>query len=297
MEARTGKRANDLQSTIHHDAKIDFVSLSKSKSNQTQAMILIIDEKKDLFLSSIYPENDHSEFRLKKIGSHVSSAAWNEDYDQVAAISDSRILIWYQTNTLHDDLFSMSSEGRDYPGLGKNPRIINFARAAIVVENDDGSKITVTLSPVFETIHEYLLTNKWEKALHLCRFVESPQVWAMLTALAMQNTKIEFAEAGLKACCIVDKLFHLQYIKSLKGEKVKYHRNLDWHLCTFKKTYSVSLLKTRRNKQSCANSARRTVETNAFVLDAKSIVNLNGSNNGQRLDVIYSLTIIICDHE
>jgi len=215
------KKANDLQSAIHHDANIDLVSLSKSRSNQTQTKILIIDEKKDLFLCSICPETGHRECELKKIGSHVYSAAWNEEYDQVAAISDCRILIWYQTNSLHDDLFSMASESIDCPGIGKNPRIANFAKAAITVESNDGNKITTVISPVFETIHEYLLSNKWEKALHLCRFVENPKVWAMLTVLAIQNMNVEVAEAGLKACRLVDKLFHLQYIKSLKNEKEK----------------------------------------------------------------------------
>lgn len=92
----------------------------------------------------------------------------------LAAIQDVRLVVWYTPGaaSFSQQLLRMSSLQYDNGELGRSPRVTDFNGTWVFVRRVDGSLLNIPIRSYAIMLHDYVLENKWPRALNLCRMVQ-----------------------------------------------------------------------------------------------------------------------------
>lgn len=104
----------------------------------------------------------------------MQSLYWNTDYNILAAIQDVRLVVWYTPGAacFSQQLLRLSSLQYDSADLGRGPKVTGFNGTAVLIRRADGSLLNIPISPYATVLHDYIMSNKWNEALDLCRMVQ-----------------------------------------------------------------------------------------------------------------------------
>lgn len=92
---------------------------------------------------------------IKIKGNQIQSFAWNSEENILAAIQDTRLVVWYcPTAAFSTTLLRLASFHYESPELGKGPRIANFIDDFVSVRRADGTLINVMISPFPSVLHK-----------------------------------------------------------------------------------------------------------------------------------------------
>lgn len=219
------KRApmGESMAEIEHDTEITKVSLSQYGPNQQERRLIFIDRKNEMFMSPVTPLPGMKKvFLTKKICTQVDTVAWNDKCDILAAVADTRLITWLYPNApyVDNDLLELASETKDGSEFGTSPTIIAFHDTALIVRREDGMMLTTAVTPFPAMIYDLVSRIHWVEAVRMCRFVDSSQLWATLSGLALQHQELGTAVVALSAINKVDKMQYLKYIQNMpSGER------------------------------------------------------------------------------
>lgn len=126
---------------------------------------------------------------------------WNDAYNMLAGIADSRFTVWYYPSVVYVDknLLSKCIYQREASEFGRNPSLVGFLGNHVTMRGFDGSVIHTGIAPYATVLHAYIATNKWDDALKLCRFVKESYLWAILAGAAIYNKDLETAATAYAA--------------------------------------------------------------------------------------------------
>lgn len=161
--------------------------------------LAFVDKNRDLYLSNV--RTIGTQRKIHKLGTNISSFVWNDAYNMLAGIADSRFTIWYYPSIVYVDknLLARSIYQRDASEFGKSPALISFLGNNVTMRTADGSVIHTTVPPYACVLLAYISSNKWEDALKLCRFVKETSLWAILAGAAIYGKDLETASYAYAA--------------------------------------------------------------------------------------------------
>jgi intraflagellar transport protein 80 len=163
-----------------------------------------------------------SRARLAKLGTMVQSLVWHEDHSMLAAISNNKLVVWYNPSAAFVDpeLLDRVRSDRDGADFGKNPVIANFSNSGCTIARADGATMSAGVSPYPSALHKYVSAKgsgkgAWDNAIRLCRFVKDAQMWACLASMAAGAKELDAAEIAYAAIDEVDKVQYIAHIKTI----------------------------------------------------------------------------------
>lgn len=87
-------------------------------------------------------------------GSQIQSFQWNSEENIIAAIQDTRLMVWYcPTASYSPVLLRLCSFFYDSSELGKSPRVDSFVGDLVAIRRADGSLLNIMVSPFPALIH------------------------------------------------------------------------------------------------------------------------------------------------
>lgn len=97
---------------------------------------MFVDSNADLYVCSVLAPAP------VKLAGSVSSYAWNDSADILAAASDGHLLLWYcpEAAIAARDLVEVTRERRTAP-LGAAPTIAAFSGSAVTIRQSDGTRV------------------------------------------------------------------------------------------------------------------------------------------------------------
>ena len=181
---------------ISHSADISEISLNKNNFGAGRQLI-IFDKNRDLYITKT-----QSAIILHKLANMVKTFRWNDDNDLLAAILDTKFVIWYYPTAIFidDDIALLSRYEIDGSFYGSNPQIVSFDGSGCKVRRSDGAMMAVSnMSPFPKILQEFAKQKEWEKAIRLCRRVKNRELWAALAAMSMACQELNTAEVAYAA--------------------------------------------------------------------------------------------------
>ncbi|XP_017775258.1 PREDICTED: intraflagellar transport protein 80 homolog [Nicrophorus vespilloides] len=213
IDLASNRNMSENVSTIQHAGFIIQLALDQS-GTASERRVAVMDKNRDLFMVEV--RDGHKTFQ--KLGGQIQSFKWNSDENMVAAVQDTRLIIWYCPSACFDrDILKLCSLQYDSHELGRSPRIHDFVGNSVSIRRADGSLLNVPISPFPSLLHSYIQSNKWTDALNLCRNINETSLWACLAVLATQSDTeaLEIAEEAYAAINQYDKVLYIQHIKEL----------------------------------------------------------------------------------
>lgn len=195
--------------------KNEIVELALDQAGTAnERKLAFIDKNRDLYLTNV--RTIGLQRKINKLGSNISSFVWNDAYNMLAAIADSRFTIWYYPSIVYVDknLLSRSIYLRDASEFGKSPALISFLGNNVTMRTSDGSVIHTTVPPYASVLLAYISSNKWDDALKLCRFVKETSLWAILAGAAVYGKDLDtasYAYAALNEVLVLGLFFEYIY--------------------------------------------------------------------------------------
>ncbi|EDV28474.1 uncharacterized protein TRIADDRAFT_49567 [Trichoplax adhaerens] len=182
-----------------------------------ERQLAIIDKNRDVYLAKVR----RSEAAFIKLGTMVSSLAWNDACNMLAAIQDNHFTIWYYPSVVYADrdILHLTQYEKNASEFGKSPQILSFADNYCVMRRADGAVVTTCTSPYPAVLHEYANKNRWADAVKLCRFIKDPAMWACLAAMSAYAKDLSTAEIAYAAIDEVDKVQYITYIKDIPSRE------------------------------------------------------------------------------
>lgn len=161
--------------------------------------------------------------KINKLGTNIHNFVWNDAYNMLAGIADSRFTIWYYPGVVFVDkyLLQRTVYQRDAIEFGKNPTLVSFLGNNVSMRTSDGAVIHSAIPPYASVLHTYLTANKMAEALKLCRFMKENYLWAMLAGAAIMARDLDTAQAAYAALNEVDKVEYIEYIKQSPNRDIK----------------------------------------------------------------------------
>lgn len=87
----------------------------------------------------------------------MQSYEWNTEENILAAIQDTRLVVWYcPTACFNSTLLRLSSLQYDSSELGRSPTINGFIGQSVSIRRADGSLIYVPIAPFPAFLHRYV---------------------------------------------------------------------------------------------------------------------------------------------
>lgn len=205
--------STDNSSNIQHTMNIVQLALDQA-GPASERRAAILDKNKDLFLVLV-----RSSYKIfAKLAGQIQSFLWNSEENMIAAIQDTRLVVWYCPAANFDrDLLRFSSMQYDSADLGKNPKLHDFVGNSVAIRRTDGSLLNIPISPYPIIIHSFVQNNKWRDALNLARLIDETSLWALLAVLAskINSDRLEIAEEAYAVIGQYDKVLYIQKIKNL----------------------------------------------------------------------------------
>eukprot|EP00892_Ulva_mutabilis_P006133 jgi/Ulvmu1/3892/UM018_0113.1 len=198
-------------------AVMDITSIALSQSgSQADRLLAFVDSNADLYVCSVLAPTP------VKLAGSVTSYAWNDAADILAAASDGHLLLWYcpEAAIAARDLLEVTRERRAAL-LGASPTIEAFVGAAVSVRQSDGTRIAAAANSHAIKLYSLIQHGRWDAALQLCRFLKLPMLWACLAAAAMKGSHLEHATAAFAAIDQVDKVVYLRNVQAIPNHHVR----------------------------------------------------------------------------
>ncbi len=134
--------------------------------------LAFVDKNRDLYLTNVRTIGNSR--KVYKLGTNIQNFVWNDAYNMLAGIADSRFVVWFYPSIVYVDknLLSRSIYQRDSTEFGKNPTLVSFLGNHVIMRTSDGSTIHSVIPPFATVLLAYIAANKWDEALKLGRFVK-----------------------------------------------------------------------------------------------------------------------------
>lgn len=207
LDAKSGSPICD---PITHTLDVVYVSLNQSGLINDRKLAFL-DNNNDLYIAQTHRPDTY------KLSSMVETVSWNDSHDILAAVSDSKLLVWYYPNVVFvdEDLTKRCRFSCDAASLGKNSRFISFIGASCAIRRADGSSQTLGISSFPGQLQSLCQQKNWAMAIRMCRFLKDEVLWACLAASAIYGKDLSTAEVALSAINEVDKLEFIQHVMTI----------------------------------------------------------------------------------
>mmetsp|Transcript_45447 Transcript_45447/g.72922 ORF Transcript_45447/g.72922 Transcript_45447/m.72922 type:complete len:761 (-) Transcript_45447:178-2460(-) len=221
LDTAAGKAVGD---EVTHALEVTDVRLSQTGSTPDRKLVFI-DRNRDLFITPVLKAASY------KLATMVDSVQWNDTTDMLAAMIDQRLVVWYYPNVVYvdRDLLPVTKHVKD-GGFGKAPQLTYFNGARCTVRRIDGALISASVSAHVPLLYQHVLSNQWDRAIRLCRFVRDDALWACLAAMAVAAKDLNTADIAYAAIEEVEKV---QFINAIK--KVPTEEGRSAELCLFRR--------------------------------------------------------------
>lgn len=94
------------------------------------------------------------------LGSQIQSFVWNAEENILAAIQDTRLVVWYcPTAAFSTTLQRLASFYYESSELGKSPRIADFNDDFVSIRRADGTLLNIMISPFPSILHKYCMSG------------------------------------------------------------------------------------------------------------------------------------------
>ncbi|XP_003968452.2 intraflagellar transport protein 80 homolog [Takifugu rubripes] len=211
FDALTGKPLGDGKPLTH---KLEMLEIALDQCGPSaERKIAFIDKNRDLHLAFV--RHLSQEPKICKIGSMVHSIAWNDAANILCGIQDSQLTVWYYPSIVFTDkdLIPKTLHLKDGGEFGRTPQILSFVGITVTLRQWDGSLVPSSVPHYPAMLHEYGASARWEDAVQLCRFANSPSLWACLAGMAMANRELNTAEIAYAAIGELPKVQNIKFIK------------------------------------------------------------------------------------
>ena len=207
-------------STVVHKLEVTDVHLSQCGS-LSDRYLAIVDKNHDVFLAAV--NRTGSKFTLAKLASMVQSLQWNESVNMLCGLCDSNVLVWFYPPVVFVDqgILPVTLYQKEYNELGKNPLISSYIGNSLHVSREDGSLMSLSISPYPTVLHRLVTSGKWNESVRLCRFAKDKTLWACLAAMSLKEKDLGTAEVAYAAIEEADKVDCIGDIKRAPSKDVK----------------------------------------------------------------------------
>ncbi|XP_072035269.1 intraflagellar transport protein 80 homolog [Amphiura filiformis] len=181
----------------------------------SERRLALVDKNRDLYLTNVRTFGKPP--KIVKLGNMVTSLAWNDSTNMLAALSDSKLTVWFYPSAVYvdRDLLAITLMEKDSSEFGKNPQIVAFLGNHVIIRRADGALVSTGISPYPALLHDLVTSSRWEDAMRLCRFCKDQALWACLAAMAAYAKELNTAEVAYAAIDAADKVEYILYIKDL----------------------------------------------------------------------------------
>eukprot|EP00794_Sanderia_malayensis_P011126 gene11126-12297_t len=211
FDALSGKPLGDGK-PIQHLADVLEIALNNDGPG-TERQLAINDKNRDLYLQTVRQVGgpkviklEFSSYRRSTLAHYcftynvanylaatmVSTMAWNDNVNMLAAIADSKFTVWY------------------YPTVAF---IDSDVLPKTLLQKDQ------SVSPYPAFLHSYTIDSKWDDAVRLCRFVKDETLWACLAAMAAYGKELSTAEIAYAAIEEADKVQYINHMKEIPSKE------------------------------------------------------------------------------
>ena len=161
--------------------------------------LAFVDKNRELYLTNVRAIGNNR--RIYKLGTNIQNFVWNDTFNMLTGIADSRFVVWYYPSVVYVDknLLSRSIYQRDATEFGKNPSLVSFLGNHVIMRTADGSTIHSIIPPFITVLLAYISGNRWEDALKLCRFVKDTSLWSVLAGASIYHKDLNIASAAYAA--------------------------------------------------------------------------------------------------
>lgn len=217
FETQTGKLVGSGQ-PLQHMLEVMEIALSQCGST-CDRQLAIIDKNRDLYITPI--KHIGPAEKLVKLGTMITTVAWNDKTNMLAAFQDGRFIVWYYPSAVYVDqsILSKTLLEKDSSDFGKNPHIVSFLENHCTMRRADGSPCSTIISPYPSMLHKYASESKWDDAIRLCRFVKDTVLWACLATMAAHAKDLNTAETAYAAIDEADKVQYINHIKEIPSQE------------------------------------------------------------------------------
>jgi len=179
--------------------------------------LAVLDRNRDLYLTPIHKPD------FQKLGAMVDTFMWNDGCDMLCALADSQLLTWLYPSTvfIDKDLLPLTVLSQSALEAGKYAELLSFSGAHVTLRRADGSQLAMYVSPYPVVLYKMHDKGHWDKAIRLCRYIKSPELWATVAAMSMHVRELNTVEIALAAIDQVDKVHFINHINKLPDEVLK----------------------------------------------------------------------------
>lgn len=197
---------------LRHSTDIEHIALDEV-GDRTDRQLAALDKNQDLWIC----RPNHSKTSFVKLGNMVCTMAWNKTSNMLAAVSDSRLQIWYfpQVVFVDRDLLEMTTYetfGIDYR---KSPQILEFLGSTCSLKRAEGSIVVANVSAHPAVLARAAKDQRWEDCVRLCRLVDDKRLWACLAAMSVAAAQLDTAEVAYAALELADRVKFMLRIKKI----------------------------------------------------------------------------------
>ncbi|KAI9350037.1 WD40-repeat-containing domain protein [Zopfochytrium polystomum] len=192
------------------------IGLNQAIGPSSSRMLAVVDKNRELYLTRVLRPS------LKKLGTMVDSFAWNDEKDMLAAIVDSKFMVWYYPFVvfIDEDIEPLTRFDKDGSQFGKNCEFVSFNGTQCTLRRADGANMIINnLSSLPAMLQTVVKKKQWEDAIRLCRYAKSKELWACLAAMGVAGQDLNTAEVCYAAIDEVQKVQYICYIRSIPSQE------------------------------------------------------------------------------
>ncbi|KAI9202562.1 WD40-repeat-containing domain protein [Polychytrium aggregatum] len=197
---------------LRHQTEVLEIGMNQSASAGVGRQLVLVDKNRDMHITIVMRPS------FKKIGTMVETFIWNDEIDILAAIVDSKLVVWYYPNIVFvdEDISLMTRYERDGSHFGKNAQFTGFWGTMCTLRKADGASVSVSnISPFPGMLQDQTRRKQWEEAIRLCRFAKMNELWACLAGMAVHAQELNTAEVAYASIDEAAKVQFVCYVKSI----------------------------------------------------------------------------------
>jgi intraflagellar transport protein 80 len=198
---------------VQHTREILELDLSQYTASR-DPMISFVDSNRDLHVVKVGQ-------KPVKLATMCDTSEWNDSSDMLSAICDGKLVTWVYPHAVYVDqrLLERTKIVSDAAKFGKRPYIVSNFGSRVTVRRSDGALATASVSHYPPILYGFVVKQRWEEAVRLCRFVKRDELWAALAAMALWGRHLETAEIALAAVAEMAKLEFVLHVKQIPIEE------------------------------------------------------------------------------
>jgi len=213
FDSASGRPMGDA---LEHKLEILTIALNLHGTGPDRK-VAIMDKNRDLYLCLAHRGV------FEKMASMVDAFVWNDATDMLCALADEKLMCWFYPGAafVDKDLLPGLCYTRNAKDCGKSPYFVSFHGAHCTIRRADGANVQMVVPHFPLLLYQHFEKGHWEKAMRLCRYVKSPELWSCLAAMALHSRELVTAETALAAIDEVDKVHFISHINKLPDEVLK----------------------------------------------------------------------------